>query len=164
MYKRQTQIGNNAFGDDGIEHSPIVGWAYDGNPIYGPYGYSDPQDENSPIRILSTGYELDESHIVDRPSSFNVGFFIDDHVFTNVGDLDIHNGRYCRTPEYPKGIYAYFVGITSISLEPDFPYFIGDTYRSNPVIDNYKLSSMSEGCHFSRGSAQIRLKSFFCKF
>ena len=21
-------------------HSPILGWAYDGNPIYGPYGYS----------------------------------------------------------------------------------------------------------------------------
>ena len=133
-----TQIGNDAFGDNGIEHSPIIGWAYDGNPIYGPYGYSDPQDENSPIRILTTGYELDKSNIIDRPSSFNVGFFVDDHVFTNTGDLDVHNGRYCRTPEYPKGTYAYFVGITSISLEPDFPYFIGDTYRSTPVIDNYK--------------------------
>ena len=22
------------------DHSPIIGWAYDGNPIYGPYGYS----------------------------------------------------------------------------------------------------------------------------
>ena len=135
-----TQIGNDAFGDDGIEHSPIVGWAYDGNPIYGPYGYSNPQDENSPIRILKTGYELDKSNIIDRPSTFNVGFFIDDYVFTNVGDLDVHNGRYCRTPEYPNGTYAYFVGITSISLEPDFPYFIGDTYRSDPVIDNYKLN------------------------
>ena len=30
-----TQIGNDAFGDDGVEHSPIIGWAYDGNPIYG---------------------------------------------------------------------------------------------------------------------------------
>ena len=29
-----TQIGNDAFGDDGVEHSPIIGWA-DGNPIYG---------------------------------------------------------------------------------------------------------------------------------
>ena len=25
-------------------HSPIVGWAYDGNPIYGPFGYSDPDN------------------------------------------------------------------------------------------------------------------------
>ena len=22
------------------DHSPIIGWAYDGNPIYGPYGLS----------------------------------------------------------------------------------------------------------------------------
>ena len=21
-------------------HSPIIGWAYDGHPIYGPYGYT----------------------------------------------------------------------------------------------------------------------------
>ena len=135
-----TQIGNDAFGDDGVEHSPIIGWAYDGNPIYGPYGYSDPSDENSIIRILNSGYEIDGSNIIDRPSSFDVGFFVDDYVFKNSGDLDVHNGRYCRTPEYPKGTYAYFVGITTISLKPRFPYFVGDTYRSNPFIDNYKLS------------------------
>ena len=120
-----TQIGNDAFGDDGIEHSPIIGWAYDGNPIYGPYGYSNPSDENSVIRILNSGYELDASNIVDRPSTFNTGFFTDDYVFKNSGDLDIHNGRYCRTPEYPNGTYAYFAGITTISLQPRFPYFIG---------------------------------------
>ena len=135
-----TQIGNDSFGDTGVNHSPIIGWAYDGNPIYGPYAYSDPSDENSPIRILKSGYELDQSNITDRPSSFGNGFFIDDYVFKNIGDLDVHNGRYGKTPEYPKGVYAYFVGITSISLKPEFPYFIGDTYRSNPVIDNYKLN------------------------
>ena len=26
-----TQIGNDTFGDTGTEHSPIIGWAYDGN-------------------------------------------------------------------------------------------------------------------------------------
>ena len=135
-----TQIGSDAFGDNGIEHSPIIGFAYDGNPIYGPYAYSDPTDENSPIRILKSGYELDPSNIFDRPTSFSPGFFSDDYVFKNTGDLDSHNGRYCRTPEYPKGTYAYFVGITSISLLPEFPYFIGDTYRSKPTIDNYKLT------------------------
>ena len=25
-----------------IVHSPIVGWAYDGSPIYGPYGFNTP--------------------------------------------------------------------------------------------------------------------------
>ena len=138
-----TQIGNDTFGDDGVKHSPIIGWAYDGNPIYGPYGYSDPNNSDSEIRILDTGYELDGSAIIDRPPSFSNGFFVDDYVFTNVGDLDIHNGRYCRTPEYPNGVYAYFVGITSISLEPKFPFFIGNSFRSNPVENNYKLTQKS---------------------
>ena len=26
-----------------IQVSGIIGWAYDGNPIYGPYGFSDPE-------------------------------------------------------------------------------------------------------------------------
>ena len=73
--------------------------------------YSDPTDENSPIRILKSGYELDPSNIFDRPTSFKKKFFSDDYVFKNSGDLDSHNGRYCRTPDYPKGTYAYFVGL-----------------------------------------------------
>ena len=36
--------------------------------------------------------------------------FVEDFKFNNSGDLDVHNGRYCRTPEYPNGTYAYFVG------------------------------------------------------
>ena len=120
-----TQIGNDSFGDTGAQHSPIIGWAYDGNPIYGPYGYGDPTDQNSPVRILNTGYVLDPSTIIDRPSGFSNGFFVEDFKFNNSGDLDVHNGRYCRTPEYPNGTYAYFVGITTNSLLPSFPYFIG---------------------------------------
>jgi hypothetical protein len=37
-------------------HSPILGWAYDGNPIYGPYGFTDPQGGN--ISQMISGYEL----------------------------------------------------------------------------------------------------------
>ena len=36
-----------SFGDSGSQVSNIIGWAYDGNPIYGPYGYSDPENFNS---------------------------------------------------------------------------------------------------------------------
>ena len=38
-------------------HSPIIGWAYDGNPIYGPFGYSDPDNINSSLKILSSSYK-----------------------------------------------------------------------------------------------------------
>src|ERR1041385_3977017 len=30
-------------------HSPILAWAFDGYPIYGPYGYSDPNNAASTI-------------------------------------------------------------------------------------------------------------------
>ena len=33
-------------------HSPIIGWVSDGYPIYGPYGYSDPNNTNSVIRRM----------------------------------------------------------------------------------------------------------------
>ncbi len=135
-----TQIGNDTFGDTGNGHSPIIGWAYDGNPIYGPYGYSDPNDDNSAIRILNSGYVLEPSNIVNRPSGFSNGFFVEDHKFTNAGDLDIHNGRYGRTPEYPNGVYAYFVGISTNSLLPSFPYFIGESFRSDPSEENFNVN------------------------
>ena len=39
-------------------HSPIVAWAADGLPVYGPYGYSDPNDASSGIRRMTSGYRL----------------------------------------------------------------------------------------------------------
>ncbi len=135
-----TDIGGNTFDIDANTHSPIIGWAYDGNPIYGPYGYSDANDQNSQIRNLNTGYSLNTGNIEDRPTGFGNGFFVEDYVFDNSGDLDVYNGRYGRTPEFPDGTYAYFVGITTVSNEPVFPYFIGDAYRSNPVTENFNVN------------------------
>ena len=39
------------------EHSPILGWAEDGLPLYGPYAYSDPLDPDSPVRRMISGYQ-----------------------------------------------------------------------------------------------------------
>ena len=41
-----------------LRHSPILGWALDGYPIYGPYGYTDPLDPASPIVRLDSSYQL----------------------------------------------------------------------------------------------------------
>ena len=40
------------------KHSPILAWAADGLPVYGPYGYSNPNDPNSGIRRMTTGFRL----------------------------------------------------------------------------------------------------------
>ena len=47
-------------------------------------------------------------------------------------DLDEHNGRFCVTPEYPEGTYAYFVTIESDGT-PKFPYNLGRTFYGNPT-------------------------------
>ena len=126
-------------------HSPIIGWAYDGNPIYGPFAYSDPENIQSGVRILDTSYDLQPNTVEDRPD-FADGFFIQDYKYTGSGDLDKHNGRFGKTPEFPDGIYAYFVGVTTTitsptpaAFEPEYPYFIGNTYRSEVLEENFKL-------------------------
>jgi len=139
MVGYSTDIGLRYFGDSSRFHSPIIGWSYDGNPIYGPYGYSDSQNSNSEIKILESGYQLEISEIEDRPSDFAPGFFVEDYSYIESGDLDENNGRFCVTPEFPNGIYAYFAAISSNGVTPKFPYFIGNRFRSSVDSQNYIL-------------------------
>ena len=130
-------------------HSPIIGWAYDGNPIYGPYGYDTNTGGN--VRALRSGYKL--ATFSNRPalSSWKQGFFCEDFVFTGEGDLDEHNGRYCVTPDFPNGVYAYFATISDGFVEssgpfenfklPQYPYLIGNTFKSKPNEFNFKNDS-----------------------
>jgi hypothetical protein len=134
LYKSDLQNDSDAI----YYHSPIIGWAYDGNPIYGPYGYSNP-DGSGGIRQLITGYKLNSSPL--RPSAFSLGFFVEDYVYGQMGDLDEHNGRFCITPEYPNGTYAYFIGLNYLNKLPEFPYFIGNTYKSKPIDFNFDKDS-----------------------
>ena len=134
--------------DPNTGHSPIIGWAYDGNPIYGPYGYSDPLNKDSTTKVLQTGYDI--TTVTNRPIGFSNGYFVQDYKFNNSGDLDVNNGRYCKTPEFPQGTYAYFVGVsTDGQLKPEFPYFIGDSYRSDPVEDNFALTNNQNTFNFN---------------
>jgi len=125
-------------------HSPIIGWAYDGNPIYGPYGYS--FTTGGPIKQLKSGYEL--VNRIGRPatSTYPLGFFVEDYSFRSSGDLDSHNGRFCVTPEFPNGTYAYFASLdqgTESSLpfrgykKPSFPYFVGNSFKSEKITENF---------------------------
>jgi len=131
---------------DETSHSPLIGWAYDGNPIYGIYGYVDPNDSVSDIREIVSGYQIDISRVGNRPIGFPQGIFVEDYYFVGNGDLDESNGRFAKTPEFPKGTYVYYATKStnplSGDLEPSFPYFIGDSYRSNVVVEN--LSGQEE--------------------
>ena len=137
----------NTFNDDASSHSPIIGWAFDGNPIYGPFGFSESDELGPTVRLMNPGYKLDITQVENRPSGFGEGFFTNDYYFNSSGDLDVHNGRFCKTPEFPNGVYAYFAGVTTAmsgpnigKLEPKYPYFIGNTYRSPFISSNTTLS------------------------
>lgn len=41
-----------------LAHSPILGWAFDGYPIYGPYGYSNPTNPASAVSRMRSGFVL----------------------------------------------------------------------------------------------------------
>jgi len=111
-------------------NSKIIGWAYDGNPIIGPYGYTDPENELSELKSLESGYILNISNVEDRPSGFDAGFFVEDYQFDGSGDLDEYNGRYEKNLEYPNGVYVYHATIDQ------FPYFIGNKYKSKLISDS----------------------------
>ena len=120
-------------------HSPVLGFAYDGNPIYGPYGYQNAV--GGAVIRLSTGYILDTSLRSGlRPPGFAFGYFVNDYIFDNSGDLDEHGGRYCVTPQFPDGTYAYFYSVdvdSSGVAKPKFPYLIGDSFKDTPVEENF---------------------------
>jgi hypothetical protein len=134
-----SELLKSLFNESIINHSPIIGWSYDGIPIYGPFGYSDPDDFGSQIKLIQSGYSLIEVENRVNTSDFPLGYFVDDYKFTNSGDLDEYNGRFCKTPEYPNGVYAYFA-TAELNAENNyigvFPYFIGKYYRSKLISEN----------------------------
>ena len=122
-----------------LQHSPILGYAYDGNPIYGPYAYN--TTTGGFIRRMNPSYVLDvDTTSGKRPPNFEGGYFINDYVFDGSGDLDLHNGRFAITPEYPNGIYAYFSTIEVTSGNdsvPRYPYIVGPYFYNKPIEENF---------------------------
>lgn len=152
------------------KHSPILGWAADGFPIYGPYGYSVSNNASSTIKRMVSGYVLRNgqygtsnlttygritipawsarlhnvaSNILSGPAvstSYPLGRYMEDNDYLGDHgyvqgvdfDLDEYNGRYCVTPEFPGGTYAYFVAILADGT-PAYPYNIGMGYYGTPA-------------------------------
>ena len=126
---------------DSTHHSPIIGYMLDGYPMYGAYGYAN-TDGTGGIKRMTPSYQL--RNITTRTTdpygntassagpavggSYPIGSFLWDYEYlAGSGDLDSNNGRFCKTPEYPNGTYAYFVTIDS-NLTPVYPYTSGTHY------------------------------------
>ncbi len=100
-------------------HSPIVGFAFDGYPIYGFVGW----DENQSSTEMTSSYRLK-----DNETGYNG---IDDYEYVaGMGDLDSCNGHYGVTPDYPNGTYHYHTTWVNGEGGIGFPYFI-NCYRGD---------------------------------
>lgn len=100
------------FGGEG-KRMLLAGWAADGFPIYTGYGHSEAKNAQSPLRKMKPSYRLKAGM---RPSSPNGpngkydGNFTEDYEYVpGLGDLDECNGRFGVTPEFPQGIYHYYI-------------------------------------------------------
>jgi hypothetical protein len=97
----------------GLAHSPLVGWAAAGFPIYARYGYASAKDSGLGIKELRSGYRLRKGNHPaggGDPGGRYDGTFTADYVYVSgLGDLDECNGRETVTPDFPHGTYAYFL-------------------------------------------------------
>jgi hypothetical protein len=129
-------------------HSKILGFALDGYPIYGPNGYSVATDPSSGISRMTSSYGLKVSSyrigIISDLQTYPMGMFIQDYEYTGNGTLDKHNGRYCITPDYPNGTYAYFVTTTNAGT-PVYPYVIGPTFFGDAAPQDRNDASNGKG-------------------
>jgi hypothetical protein len=142
---------------DSTVHAPLIGYAYDGFPIYGAYGYAN-TDGTGGITRMKSGYQLrnittrtvwaDGTDVPDGPAvstTYPLGYFREDYEFVSHSGqadfLDVHNGRFCVTPEYPNGIYCYFTTVNE-QWNSAYPYVVGPTFYG--VKSASKVTSITE--------------------
>lgn len=153
-------------------HSPLIGYAYDGYPIYGAYGYANADGTGGIVRIKSSyelanysvrthypdGTDVDNGPAVD--ATYFLGYFREDYMFVSHAEedyLDEHNGRWCVTPEYPQGTYAYFCTVDE-NWNSAYPYAVGPTFYG--VYSNRVVTSVTEPVTVYNATSGISVQEF----
>ena len=88
-------------------HSPLIGYAADGFPIYALTGVVDGR-----VTKMTSSYRLKSGQRPGgaQPSGRYDGTFNEDYTYVaGAGNLDACNGAYTVSAEYPNGTYAYFL-------------------------------------------------------
>ena len=92
----------------------FVGYAGDGYPVYARWGTHDADDPDSPLRPMTTGWQLIEGDRPTDPFGPYDGTFVEDYEYVGGGDLDACNGRTGWTPEFGETYHYY--------ITDSFPY------------------------------------------
>ncbi|CAN5533691.1 hypothetical protein BH11BAC2_BH11BAC2_16520 [soil metagenome] len=143
---------------DSSQHSPLIGFAYDGFPIYGAYAYANTNGTGGIVRMKSS-FQLraitvrntyaNGTSVTAGPgvsATYPLGYFREDYEYipttaSTPDYLDEHNGRFCVTPEYPNGIYCYFATVDA-NWNSAYPYLVGPTFYGTKVA--VKVTSIME--------------------
>jgi len=219
-------------------HSKIIGFAADGYPIYGPFGYLNPADSSSGVVRMRSSYTAGAGG-VGRPESKTVtltanamvtdtltlssavglspgmritvnsgglvaedywimhagqttavgpqvpaalplgsnqvrlnsnvtlysgasltfeflpGAFIEDYSYVaGSGSLDQYNGRFCITPDFPNGTYAYFA-TEDVDSNPVYPYFVGQAFYGSLDVDTNTSLTTPDYLMINRASRDL---------
>ena len=143
-----------------LQHSPIIGWAYDGNPIFGPYG----KPPGVGVKKMQSSYIIDavsDSNL--RPQYVN-GYFVEDYFYDqNSGDLDEYNGRYLtpgESDDFPNGTYGYYASIQDTpTTTPTFPYLPFRHYNDTDEF-NYELLRDQSDIYINTGEFKRNVTNY----
>jgi hypothetical protein len=145
-----TYLADGLYVIDSTMHSPLLGFAYDGFPIYGAYAYKNADGTGGIVRMKSS-YSLrsitvrntyaDGTSVTAGPpvnATYPLGRYREDYQYNPTSSatpdyLDDHNGRFCVTPEYPAGTYAYFCTVDA-NWNSYYPYAVGPTFYGTKVV------------------------------
>ena len=133
--------------------SPKVGWAFDGLPIYGPYGYEDPSNVSSNVVAISSLFEIKTGTRPDGPGGSYTGHFVEDFqantalAGTNGYVTDVTNIRYGYTVDSPTTKIYHYVA------NDNFPFVIGGvkteftdlTYQGKYYKASHDITANSNG-------------------
>jgi hypothetical protein len=172
---------------DSTKHSSLLGFALDGYPIYGPYGYANGTNPNSPIKLLKSCYvaatypnnlrtQLGNGTAISNSanygppvnSTYPSGAFLLDYYFQSSSscDLDKFNGRFQITPEYPSGTYAYIATINSTGTA-QYPFTIAPSFYYSTVASTSTSNTISESTttYFNyNSSSNVKMNTFELTF
>lgn len=121
---------------DGSAHSPIVGYAADGFPIYYKYLYADGEDVESGIAAFQSSYTLKTGTRpgdgITAPDGNYDGHYVEDYEYIeSLSELDECGMRYGKTPEFPEGTFYYV-------LTDNWPY-IPRCLKGKYVDNSFRL-------------------------
>ena len=97
---------------DGSSHSPVLGYAADGFPIYYKYLYTDANNANSGITAFGSSYSLKSGTRpgdgIIAPDGLYDGLYLEDYEYIDAqSELNECGMRFGITPEYSGGTYYY---------------------------------------------------------